>query len=128
MRSDWDGQTHAGLQDNRFLVLALSAPHFAEPRYHKPDLFDSAMRYRLRDLAWAEFEMSHAATRQAQENANVGAVGGDGGWRSRQLHCGEDIHGFDLTMAGADPDAKSASGIEGRSGSQGNARRRQIWE
>jgi hypothetical protein len=128
MRSDWNGQTHAGLQDNFFLVLALSAPHFTKTRHHKPDLFDSAMHYRLRDLACAEFEMSHAAARQAQENANVGAVGRDGGWRSRKLHGGEGIHGFDLTMARADSDAKSASGIEARSGSQGNASRRQIWE
>jgi hypothetical protein len=92
VRADWNGEADARLQDHCFLARSLLAPHFAEARYNVPDLFDGAMDYRLRDLACAELEMGHAPAWQAQENANVGPVGGNGGRRGWQPQGGEGIH------------------------------------
>jgi len=57
-----------------FLPLALLSPHLSFAGDEEPDLLDTAMGHGFRGLARSEFEMSHASSREAKENAHVATI------------------------------------------------------
>ena len=68
--ADRNGEADTGFERNDLFAIALLSPHVALAGQDEPDLFDGAVNHGMRDLARSEFEVSHAACRQAEKDSH----------------------------------------------------------
>src|SRR5689334_6679063 len=76
-RAQRNRHADSGKHGHDLFVVARLPPHLAPPAQEVPDLLDRPVADRDRRLTRGQLEVGEAAAADAEENADIGPVGGD---------------------------------------------------